>query len=76
MAKYLTRPEAAQFLNERFRLRIVAQTLANLACKGQGPSFFKAGGRTLYRERDLEIWGRKKLTLYHPSLQRRTAAAE
>jgi hypothetical protein len=59
--RYLTRPEAAAFLMERFR-HGSAKTLARLATTGGGPKFRKSGGRlVLYAESDLIAWGESKL---------------
>jgi hypothetical protein len=39
------------------------ETLAAWAVLGQGPKFFKAGGRALYRQSDLDAWLASRVVL-------------
>ena len=48
--KFFTRPEAGDYL------RLSPKTLAKWAWAGQGPAYFHAGGRVLYKKTDIDSW--------------------
>ncbi len=54
-----TRREAARFLTANGYL-ISIHTLANLACKGGGPSFEYFGSRTFYKPNELLDWAESR----------------
>ena len=48
--EYVTRSELA------LQLRIKAQTLAAMACRGDGPTYVRVGRAVRYRRADVEAW--------------------
>jgi hypothetical protein len=58
----LRRAEAAEFLRDRFGIRIAPTTLAKLACLGGGPRFRKFGRWPLYPEEELISWAERRLS--------------
>lgn len=59
---FLRRPEAAQYLREKYGFGS-PRTLAKLACVGGGPPFRKAGPRiVLYEPPDLDDWALSRLS--------------
>ena len=48
--QYLTRAELAR------ELRVKGQTLAAMACRGEGPAYVKVGRSVRYRRADVEAW--------------------
>jgi hypothetical protein len=59
--KYLTRPEAAQYLTER-GLPISKLTLQKLATLGGGPPYRIWGNKALHQPADLDAWAEAKLS--------------
>lgn len=60
MSDYLTRAEAAGYLNER-GLPITKNTLQKMATTGGGPVYRLFGTRTVYTASDLDAWVEQKL---------------
>lgn len=52
----LKRKEAAEYIASRGATNYTAKALANLACRGQGPPYFKLGNDTYYLQHDLDAW--------------------
>ena len=50
--RFLTRPEAAEYLTES-GMPVAKNTLQKLACVGGGPAYSIFGNRSLYRPVDL-----------------------
>jgi hypothetical protein len=61
MQRYVQRAEAARYLTENW-FPISEQTLANLARRGGGPVFQKAGKLPVYTPKNLDSWARSKLS--------------
>lgn len=53
------RPDAARFLRG-YGLRTTKESLATMATRGGGPSFFRNGKYACYRQLDLEAWAKKR----------------
>lgn len=53
------RPDAARFLRG-YGLRTTKESLATMATRGGGPSFFKNGKYACYRQLDLETWAKQR----------------
>ena len=58
--KYLSRREAAQYVEEK-GLPLSKNTLQKYATVGGGPKFFKFGRRAVYCREDLNTWISDKL---------------
>lgn len=58
--KFLTRPEAADYLTSRGMV-ISKNTLQKMACLGGGPIYMIFGNRALYRKSDLNDWAEQRL---------------
>lgn len=48
--KWMLRKEAAEYLG------ISVSALAHMACDGRGPTFYRAGKLTRYKQTDLDAW--------------------
>ena len=59
--KYLTRPEAADYLASS-GLPVAKTTLQKFATVGGGPTYRIFGNRALYTPADLDAWAREKLS--------------
>jgi len=57
--RFLTRAEAARFLQER-GFPVAARTLATLVSRGGGPAYRRFGQRALYRTEDLLAWAESR----------------
>jgi hypothetical protein len=56
---YLRRPEAAQYLREKYGIVCSTSTLATWVCKDKGPPFYKPSKTVvLYKRDDLDKWAR------------------
>jgi hypothetical protein len=60
MPEYLTRPEAADYLNKR-GLKITKNTLQKMATTGGGPPYQLWGNITVYTPLGLDSWADAKL---------------
>jgi hypothetical protein len=58
--KYLSRPEAADYLTAR-GLPITKTTLQKMATVGGGPLYQVFGTRAVYTESNLDAWANEKL---------------
>ena len=56
IAEFMRRSEAASYIVERYRIPCSFKTLTNLAWKGGGPQFRRAGRIALYAQHDLDAW--------------------
>ena len=59
--RYLSRPEAAEYLAGR-GTPFAKGTLAKLACIGGGPPHRRLGNRTFYLPEDLDAWIEAKMS--------------
>lgn len=59
--KYLTRQEAAAYINE-CGLPCSPKTLAKLACTGGGPTYQRFGLKAVYTPENLDRWIKSKLS--------------
>ena len=48
--KFLTRTEAGDYM------RLSPKTLAKWAWAGQGPAYFRAGGKVIYAKAEIDSW--------------------
>ena len=62
MTKYLSRPEAADYVRETFGVPCTKTTLGKLASIGGGPAYRKFGCRALYTVEDLASWVDSRLS--------------
>lgn len=60
--KYLNRASAAAYVRNERGLPCAPNTLEKLASTGNGPTFYKFGGRAFYQQSDLDAWVDSKLT--------------
>ena len=58
--KFLTRPEAAEYLTD-CGLPVSKNTLQKFASVGGGPLYVLFGSRALYRPVDLDDWAQERL---------------
>lgn len=61
-AKYLERPEAAQYLTDELGLRVSKGTLQKWVTVGGGPAYRRFGKRAVYLISDLNEWAERKLS--------------
>jgi hypothetical protein len=54
--KWHRRPEAAEYVRQKYNQPCSPATLATWATIGGGPPFFKAGNTALYDQVDLDDW--------------------
>lgn len=59
--RYLSRPEAADYINE-CGLPTTKNTLQKLATTGGGPIYRRFGNRAVYLQSDLDAWIEQKLS--------------
>jgi len=64
--KFLTRREAAEYLNSK-GLPIAHATLGKLASVGGGPLYCRFGRVAVYKAADLDDWAARKLGTPHAS---------
>lgn len=57
--RYLTRLQASEYLLEMWNLKRSVSYLNQMAAKGTGPHFHKAGRTPLYARSDLNDWARE-----------------
>jgi hypothetical protein len=57
-ARFLTRTEAAAYLDETWGIQRAPATLKKLACTGGGPTYCRIGRQVRYAPRDLDRWAR------------------
>jgi hypothetical protein len=61
-APFLTRPDAASWLQERLSIPVSVHAMAHFAAKGTGPIYRRIDGRTtVYNVSDLETWAAQRL---------------
>jgi len=70
--KYLTRREAAEYLNAQ-GLPIAATTLAKMATVGGSPKFCRFGRNAVYTASDLDAWASARLGEARTSTSQRAA---
>ena len=58
--KYIRRPVAAKYIEERHGIPCATKTLAKYAVTGAGPAFIKVGPWPLYTELWCDEWVRSK----------------
>jgi hypothetical protein len=54
--RFYRRNEAAQYLQDTYRIRCSAKTLANYASIGKGPKFYHHGRFPIYSKDELDNW--------------------
>lgn len=62
IAEFMRRSEAAEYISDRYRIPCSFKTLTNLAWKGGGPQFRRAGRITLYTREDLDAWALARMS--------------
>lgn len=60
--EFLRRSEAAEYISGRYRIPCSFKTLTNLAWKGGGPQFRRAGRITIYAREDLDAWAMARMS--------------
>jgi hypothetical protein len=60
-AYFLNRAEACAYLFEHWRLKRSVSYLNQMAAKGTGPKFHKAGRSPLYAPTDLDDWAKETI---------------
>ena len=61
-AKYLTRPEAAEYIRDHFCIPCSPATLTQYATDGTGPLYRRISRTTLYDPADLDRWFEERAT--------------
>ena len=59
--RYLRRPEAAKYVEEKHGFKCSSQWLAKLAVVGGGPVYRKAGRTPLYETPELDRWAKARI---------------
>lgn len=57
----LLAPEASEYLDIAWGVRVALATLAKLRSTGGGPPFCKFGRRVVYSRLDLDVWAQSRL---------------
>jgi hypothetical protein len=57
-----SRPDASQYLQEKWGLSYAPSTLANPAVTGEGPPYRIAGRHAVYADPDLDAWAQSRIS--------------